>query len=393
MHSPETIIPQTPYYQYNLDLLDSSLASATKEAGRHGFQIHYALKANYDSKVLVRVRAAGLGMDCVSGNEVTHALEHGFHPGQIVFAGVGKTDSEIETALRNNILSLNIESVEELEVVGVIAARLGIMAPVALRVNPDIEAMTHSHISTGRLENKFGIPVARLQEALDICHINPWIIFRGLHFHIGSQITSLLPYENLCTTINKIWIDFKLESYGGNMINLGGGLGIDYLDPVKNAIPDFAGFFEVFDKNLDLPKRVIRHFELGRSLVGQCGSLITRVIYVKEGVGKKHVIVDAGMTELIRPALYGASHLIENLTSVAGDEKYDVVGPICESSDCFGKDVVLPVTSRGDLLKIHSCGAYAESMSMNFNLRGMIGKVYLEKKSLLAAKNALLTWN
>jgi diaminopimelate decarboxylase len=393
MHSPETIIPQTPFYQYNLDLLDSTLASATKEAGRHGFQIHYALKANYDSKVLARIRAAGLGMDCVSGNEVTHALEHGFHPGQIVFAGVGKTDPEIETALRNNILSLNIESVEELEVVGVIAARLGIMAPVALRVNPDIEAMTHSHISTGRLENKFGIPVARLQEALDICHIHPWIIFRGLHFHIGSQITSLLPYENLCTTINKIWIDFKLESYGGNMINLGGGLGIDYLDPVKNAIPDFAGFFEVFDKNLDLPKRVIRHFELGRSLVGQCGSLITRVIYVKEGVGKKHVIVDAGMTELIRPALYGASHLIENLTSVAGDEKYDVVGPICESSDCFGKDVVLPVTSRGDLLKIHSCGAYAESMSMNFNLRGMIGKVYLEKKSLLAAKNALLTWN
>ena len=376
----------TPYYQYDLGLLEQTLALASSGSSRYGFHIHYALKANYDSRLLSRIREAGFGVDCVSGNEMQYALAGGFEPSTIVFAGVGKTDLEIEEALRSGILCLNIESVEELEVVGMMAARLQVKAPVVLRVNPDIPANTHPHITTGLKENKFGIPVTRLQEALDLCKNQPWITFLGLHFHIGSQITSLRPFEALCQAANRIWHDFDISGHGATMINLGGGLGIDYLDPVNNPIPDFEGFFKLFHDKLDLPGEISRHFELGRSLTGQCGALVTRVLYVKQGTGKRHVIVDAGMTELIRPALYGAIHLIENQTSSGEAEMVDVVGPICESSDCFGRNLMLPQTKRGDLIKIHSCGAYAESMSMNYNLRGTIGKVYLEGHSKSSAK-------
>jgi diaminopimelate decarboxylase len=293
---------------------------------------------------------------------------------------VGKGDHEIEEALRRGILCLNVESVEELEVVGMVAARLRHVAPVALRINPDVPADTHHYITTGLSENKFGIPKERLREALELCRNHPWISFLGLHFHIGSQITTQEPFITLCREASTIWEQFNIAGYGGTMVNLGGGLGIDYLDPVANPIPDFHGFFQLFHDHLHLPQKVSRHFELGRSLTGQCGSLITRVLYVKQGNEKKHVIVDAGMTELIRPALYGANHRIENITSSTGNKIFDVVGPICESSDCFGKDIILPETIRGDLLKIHSCGAYGESMAMNYNLRGKIGKVYIEPR-------------
>jgi diaminopimelate decarboxylase len=379
------VIP-TPYYQYDLGLLDNTLALASSGSSRYGFHIHYALKANYDPRILSGIREAGFGVDCVSLNEVQYALAGGFEPSTIVFAGVGKSDLEIEEALLSGILCLNIESVEELEVVGMIAARLQVKAPVVLRVNPDLPAMTHPHITTGLKVNKFGIAVARLQEALVRCKNQPWLNFLGLHFHIGSQISSQQPFEALCQAANRIWHDFDISGHGATMINLGGGLGIDYLDPVNNPIPDFEGFFKLFHDKLDLPGEISRHFELGRSLTGQCGALVTRVLYVKKGAGKRHVIVDAGMTELIRPALYGAIHLIENITTIDGAEMYDVVGPICESSDCFGKDIILPYTFRGDLLKIYSCGAYAESMSMNYNLRGTIGKVYLEGHSKSSAK-------
>ena len=381
MRTPELLNIKTPFYLYDLDLLDATLAEAASQASLYGFHIHYATKANYDPRILNRIRLAGFGMDCVSGNEVKFAIEKGFKPRDIVFAGVGKTDPEIEEAILAGILCLNIESLEELEVTGLIAERLKRVAPVVLRVNPDIPSLTHEYITTGKKENKFGIAMEYLPKALNFCENHPWINFIGLHFHIGSQITSPEPFEELCNAATRIWHDHFITLRGGRLINLGGGLGIDYHDPVRNLIPDFGAFFKLFHKNLQLPANIDRHFELGRSLTGQCGALITRVLYVKQGSGKKHVIVDAGMTELIRPALYGAMHKIGNLTSNDGFEIYDVVGPICESSDFFGKEISLPETRRNDLLKIFSCGAYAESMSMNYNLRGPIHKVYLTSLS------------
>jgi diaminopimelate decarboxylase len=378
MHDYSSI--PTPFYLYDLDLLDQTLSVARDESSRYDFKIHYATKANYDARILERMRRYGFGVDCVSGNEVSLALESGFVPESIVFAGVGKTDPEIELAIRNKILCLNVESIEELMVVDEIAERLKLQANIALRLNPDIPALTHKYISTGLKENKFGIPIERLQEALDFCKNHHWINFLGLHFHIGSQITSLQPYRELCHLANRIWENYHIDRFGGRLINMGGGLGIDYVDPWLNPVPDFRSYFKVFADNLLLPKSVTRHFELGRSLTAQCGTLVTRVIFVKQGSQRKYVILDAGMTELIRPALYGASHLIENISSGLGHEIYDVVGPICESSDFFGKAVSLSETRRGDLIRIHSCGAYAESMSMKYNLRGTIGKVYREQE-------------
>lgn len=381
MHDYSSI--QTPFYLYDLDLLDQTLSLARDESYRYDFKIHYATKANYDTRILERMRRYGFGADCVSGNEVLLALESGFVPESIVFAGVGKTDPEIELAIRNQILCLNVESIEELMVIDEIAERLKLQANIALRLNPDIPALTHKYISTGLKENKFGIPIERLQEALDFCKSHHWINFLGLHFHIGSQITSLQPFKELCHLVNRIWENYHIDRFGGRLINMGGGLGIDYINPLSNPVPDFRSFFKVFADNLLLPKSVTRHFELGRSLTAQCGTLVARVIFVKQGTQKKHVILDAGMTELIRPALYGATHQIENISSCLSQDIYDVVGPICESSDFLGKAVSLPETRRGDLIKIHSCGAYAESMAMRYNLRGTIGKVYHEQEVLL----------
>jgi diaminopimelate decarboxylase len=377
MPTPDLESIRTPFYLYDLDLLDATLKSAATTASRYGYRIHYATKANYDLRILERIRKAGFGMDCVSGNEVKFAIENGFNPGNIVFAGVGKTNWEIEEAILSRILCLNVESFEELEVIAGMAERFKRIVPVVLRVNPDIPSLTHEYITTGKKENKFGIAMELLPKALNLCEYHPWINFLGLHFHIGSQITSLKPFKELCHAATQLWNDHSISRRGGRMINLGGGLGIDYLDPARNSIPDFKAYFKLFHENLRIPAEVSRHFELGRSLTGQCGALITRVLYVKEGSGRKHVVVDAGMTELIRPALYGATHKIGNLTSGEGKDTYDVVGPICESSDFFGKEVTLPVTRRNDLLKIWSCGAYAESMAMNYNLRGPIEKVYI----------------
>ncbi len=374
---------RTPFYLYDLDLLKKTVSLASSEAGRYGYYIHYAIKANNDPVISSIIRDRGLGADCVSGNEVRRSLEYGFSPDTIVYAGVGKTDEEIKLALSENIFCFNCESVEELEVIGEIARVYGFKARVALRVNPAIEAETHRYITTGLDENKFGISLPHLKKALDICSNSDEIEFVGLHFHIGSQITSLEPYRRLCERVNSIWIEFDIERSGGRILNLGGGFGIDYTDPENNPIPDFGSFFALFNRHLSLPAGTEVRFELGRSLVGQCGRIVTRVLYTKKGVGKKFVITDAGMTELMRPSLYQASHRIINATSTGNTEKYDVVGPVCESTDVFGKDVILPETARGDIIHILSCGAYAGSMTLNFNLRDSAPSFYESGGSIL----------
>lgn len=360
---------QTPFYYYNMGLLEQTLEVVKTESQKYGFVVHYAIKANANSRLLEAIRSFGFGVDCVSGYEVKKALESGFKPSGIVFAGVGKSDWEIELGIDNNIACFNVESVPELEVINEIAASKNKTVSVALRINPNVNAHTHHYITTGLEENKFGIYQWDLERVTNAIRGMKNIRLEGLHFHIGSQITDLDTFKDLCIRVNEIQDWFISQQLFPRIINMGGGLGIDYYQPDTNPIPDFAGYFKMFKTFLKvLPNQEV-HFELGRSMVAQSGSLLTKVLYIKEGVQTKFAIVDAGMTDLIRPALYQAYHKIENLSSVAPEEKYDVVGPICESSDCFGKALFLPKSARGDFFAIRSAGAYGEIMASQYNLR------------------------
>lgn len=379
----------TPCYHYNLGLLRRTLSALTTATDRYGYQVHYAMKANANEPILKEVLDAGLGVDCVSGNEIITAITNGFTPEQIVFAGVGKTDEDILIGLRNGIHSFNVESLPELEVIAELAAQEGRSAHIALRMNPNVDAHTHQYITTGLQENKFGINLWELDQAIDILTESDHLNLVGLHFHIGSQIVQLGPYKELCTKVNAIQEILAERGVSVDHINLGGGLGIDYQDPVQNPIVDFDAFFAIFNDFLDVRTGQQVHFELGRSIVGQCGTLLTRVLYLKKGMQKNFLIVDAGMTELLRPALYQSVHALENITSESDDtDLYDVVGPICESSDCFGKSVRLPESGRGDIIAIRSVGAYGEVMAMNYNMRNGISRVY-EDGPVTARRSAL----
>lgn len=369
---------ETPLYYYDLDLLRRTLSDLNDAAAAHpGYKVHYALKANANPAVLAEIREAGLGIDAVSGGEIARAIECGFDPSAIVYAGVGKSDREIRLALSAGIGCFNVESEPELEIISALAAEAGVTAKVALRVNPNIDAHTHAYITTGLSENKFGIAREQLDAIVARCGELPSIELYGLHFHIGSQILEPEPFEMLADTVNELQDHFDTLGVSFRTINVGGGLGIDYENPDSNPIPDFAGYFNAFSSRLDQRRGQEIHFELGRSIVAQCGSLITRVLYVKKGLVKSFVIVDAGMTDLIRPALYQAHHKIENISAPADapEEIYDVVGPICESSDCFGTDERLPLTHRGDLLALRSAGAYGEIMASQYNCRALPGSL------------------
>ena len=358
----------TPFYYYDTALLDETLQAAQSLISPD-WHIHYAIKACTNPGVMRHIVAAGLGADCVSGGEVQAALNAGFPPEKIVFAGVGKSDWEIELALRAGIFCFNVESIPELEVIDEIATRLGKVAQVAFRINPNVGAHTHENITTGRAENKFGIAMEDMVDVVRLAQTKAHVQCVGLHFHIGSQILDMEDFATLSLRINEL--QEVLESYGFSFphVNVGGGLGIDYEHPDLSPIPNFRDYFSTFKRYLRLRKGQQLHFELGRSIVAQMGTLLTRVLYVKEGTRKKFVIVDAGMTELIRPALYGAHHKILNLSSTLPAEPYDVVGPICESSDVFDKSIMLPQTRRGDLLAILSAGAYGEIMASQYNCR------------------------
>ena len=362
---------ETPFYYYDTALLRATLATIAKEVAQYpNYHVHYAMKANANPRLLEIIQQAGLGADCVSGGEVQRAIDAGFPADKIVYAGVGKSDREILTALQHDIFCFNVESIPELEVIKELAAREGKVARVCLRINPDVEAHTHTHIITGMAENKFGIALHDMLHVVQLAQQLPNISFIGLHFHIGSQITNMHDFVALCERINEIQHLLHKHAIYPSVINVGGGLGIDYQTPNEHPIADFKAYFRVFTQHLHLRPEQSLHFELGRSVVAQCGSLITRVLYVKQTATKQFAIVDAGMTELIRPALYQAKHKIQHLTSQSEKrEIYDVVGPICESSDVFDKDVLLPTTQRGDILAIRSAGAYGESMASTYNCR------------------------
>jgi diaminopimelate decarboxylase len=276
---------ETPFYFYNIDLLEQTLQTIKTESGRYGYHVHYAVKANANSKILKQISANGLGADCVSGNEVRACIEAGFPASKIVFAGVGKTDKELIYALEQDIFCFNVESKPELEVLNDLAEARGKKARVAIRVNPNVDAHTHAKITTGLNENKFGINMEMLPQVIELIKMLPAIELIGLHFHLGSQITDLTVFENLCVRINELQEDLenKMNLTVAN-INIGGGLGVNYEHPNHMAIADFESYFRVFSKHLKLRKGQELHCEPGRSVVAQCGTLISRV-----KIGRAHV--------------------------------------------------------------------------------------------------------
>ena len=361
---------RTPFYYYDTELLRATLCAINEETRKHeGFCVHYAVKANANPKVLRYIREAGMGADCVSGGEIEAALRAGFTPDKIVFAGVGKSDWEINLGLDNDIFSFNVESIPELEVINELAAAKGKIARVAFRINPDVGAHTHANITTGLAENKFGIAMGDMEKVIELAAGMQNVKFVGLHFHIGSQILDMGDFQALCNRVNELQAQLENHRIKVENINVGGGLGIDYQHPNRVPIPDFKAYFDTYAKQLKLRPGQTLHFELGRAVVAQCGSLITRTLYIKEGAHKRFAILDAGMTDLIRPALYQAYHKIENLSNDEPMQAYDVVGPICESSDVFAKQIDLNTAHRGDLMAIRSAGAYGEIMASGYNCR------------------------
>ena len=373
---------QTPFYYYDIELLNKTLDEYTSLIKKYNYHAHYALKANADSKILSIIQKAGLGADCVSGNEVALAIKSGFSPDKVVYAGVGKSDKEIKTALKAGIFSFNCESVPEIKIINDFAASMGKTARISLRVNPDIDAHTHKYISTGRKEDKFGISPWMFESVAELFKTCKNIELVGLHFHVGSQITDLGVFKLLCEKVAELQQWFTDRDIFIPNLNLGGGLGVDYVNPNENPIANFKDYFEIINKNLVVKPGQNVHFEPGRALVAQCGHLISRVLYVKIGQRKKFAILDAGMNDLIRPALYQAHHAIENLTSTKRKMRYDIVGPVCESSDKFGTNIMLPQTQRGDIIAIHTAGAYGQVMGMRYNQRDLAKAYYSDELCL-----------
>ena len=389
---------ETPFYYYDLELLKATLKACADASFKHCFFVHYAMKANFNPRVLDTIQSFGFGADCVSGNEVLAAINHGFKKEKVVFAGVGKSDKEINLALDQDIFCFNAESVQELDVINELASAKNKTANIAIRINPNVDAHTHHFITTGLEENKFGINTWELPAVAEKLRNCQNLNFLGIHFHVGSQINDLTVFQNLCLKVNEIQLWFQDQGFEVKVLNVGGGLGIDYFLPDKNSIVDFESYFQVFKDHLQINPNQEVHFELGRALVAQCASLISRVLYVKNGLKKNFLVLDAGMTELIRPMLYQAYHEIENLSrqqsAVSSQQSamnhepltpqtsnlisYDVVGPICESTDCFRTDVALPESERGDLIAIRSAGAYGEVMASGYNLRDRVQAVYSE---------------
>ena len=368
---------ETPFYFYDMDLLRQTLDSVVWAASKYNFKMHYAIKANYDPRILQVIREYGLGIDCASGNEVRCAIEAGFDPKSIVYAGVGKRDKEIRYAIEQGIFAINCESLQELEVIDGIAAEMGKVVDCGLRVNPDIDPKTNHCIDTGQADSKFGISYEKVLEQAEWIQSLKHVNIKGMHLHIGSQIRELHVFQYLCDKVNVITDNLVRKGFKLDFVDVGGGLGINYDMPENEPVPNFASVFAIINGNLKVGNREI-HFEFGRSIVGECGELITSVLYRKDtATGRRLVIVDASMTELIRPMLYGSYHDIENLTSTSEKkEKYAIVGTACESTDVFNESVTLPKTVRGDILTIKSAGAYGMSMASRYNQHDLPGAVY-----------------
>ena len=371
---------ETPFYLYDMALLRQTLESVVYESKRYGYHLHYAIKANYDDRILEVIREYGLGIDCASGNELRKAIESGFNPRQIVYAGVGKRDKELRYAIEQKILAINVESIEELHLVNRLSAEAGTTTDVALRINPDIDPKTNHCIDTGQADSKFGISYEEILDEAETLKTLSNINIIGIHLHIGSQIRELHVFENMCNKVNVIVDSLESLGFSFRFVDVGGGLGVNYDVPENEPIPNFASLFSIIHNYLSVGDKEV-HFEFGRAIVAECGELITSVLFNKTtATGRRLVIVDASMTELIRPALYGSYHNIENITSEETiNSKYTIVGTACESTDVFQENVSMKRTKRGDLIAIKSAGAYGMSMASRYNLHDLPGAVYSDQ--------------
>ncbi|HID95368.1 MAG TPA: diaminopimelate decarboxylase [Candidatus Latescibacteria bacterium] len=365
----------TPFYLYSKRTLLRHCDIIHRALGEVEHLTCYSVKANSNLAVLALLAAQGIGADVVSGGELFRALKAGFAPEKIVYSGVGKTEAEIEYGLGQNILTFNVESIPELELINDIAGTMGKLAPVALRVNPDIDPKTHPYIATGLRENKFGIPHAQALEGFRLAAGMRNLRVIGVDAHIGSQITELDPFVESAKKLCELVETLKDDGISIEQIDIGGGLGIRYADEIPPEPSEWAGAIVPVLKGMGC--RII--FEPGRSLVGNAGILVTKVLYIKRSGDKVFVVVDAGMNDLIRPALYGSQHEIRPVIRIDSEETVvDIVGPVCESADFFAKDRTIPLPGPGDLLAIMGAGAYGFTMSSNYNSRPRCPEVLVE---------------
>ena len=358
----------TPFYCYSTRALEEAYDAFARALSGLPATICYALKANANLAVVRTLARRGAGADVVSEGELRRALAAGVAPEKIVFAGVGKTPAEMALGLEAGILQFNVESLPEMAVLSGVARDKGLRAPVALRLNPDVDARTHDGISTGKAENKFGIDLGHARAAIERAIELPGLSLEGLAVHIGSQMTDLAPYRPAFERVVRLYRELEDAGVALGRLDFGGGLGIRYRDETP---PDLAVYAEAVRKaTTGLDAQLI--FEPGRILVGNAGVMVTRVIYVKAGAERTFLVVDAAMNDLLRPSLYDAWHEIVPVAAPAPGAAIapvDVVGPICETTDTFARQRPMPPVAAGDLLAFHSAGAYAATMGSTYNCR------------------------
>jgi len=372
---------QTPVYCYSATALRQNYLSYAGQFKSESSLVCYAVKANSNQAVIRALGEMGAGADVVSEGELRRALLAGIPAGKIVYSGVAKNPDEMRFALQQNILQFNVESEPELELLSQVAIAEGKQAPIAFRINPDIDARTHEKISTGKASNKFGIPWTSAHEAYARAAELPGIRVQGIDIHIGSQLTQLEPFEAAFRCLAELTTELRGLGHNISVLDIGGGLGIDYAD--GNQLPPGITAYATLANNIlgHLDCQII--VEPGRSLVGNVGILISRVIYIKEGERDRFLIIDAGMNDLLRPSMYDAYHEIVPVTLRKGKPiSYQVVGPICETGDTFARNRKLSPLQAGDLVAIKNAGAYGAVMASSYNTRPLVPEVLVEGSEL-----------
>ena len=374
----------TPLYVYDFDYIQERYTTLKEAFSGKKSMINYAVKANSNLSVIAHLAKLGAGADCVSIGEVNRALTAGVDKYKIIFSGVGKRDDEIREALQKDILMLNLESEAEMKRVELVARELGKEARISIRVNPNIDPQTHPYISTGLHENKFGVEIDMAKRMYIYANKSEFLNPVGIHFHIGSQLTKLDPISESAVIVADLVRSLKAIKIDIKFFDVGGGIGVVYDDEVPITASAYTQAIFQATKGLD----VTLLCEPGRYMVANAGAFFTKVLYEKNNDGKRFVIVDGGMNDLIRPSLYNAYHKIEAVGIEGETSKADVVGPVCESGDFFGKNVPLPPLEHNDLLMIHSAGAYGFTMASNYNTRPKPAEVALQggKERLIRAR-------
>jgi len=376
----------TPLFCYSISEIEHNYKLLKNSFKKLKPVICYAMKANFNSEIIRILTALGCGIDVVSGGEMEKSIKNGADKKKIVFSGIGKTLSEIENAIKKNIKQINVESIEELNEINKLCSNLKKKVNICLRINPDVDAKTHEKISTGRSEDKFGISDEDILNVFKKYKDNKFINIIGLSMHIGSQIETLYPFKKAFKKLKKKVINLRRLGFKITSLDLGGGVGIKYNK--SNKLIDMKSYASLIEETFyNFKSEII--IEPGRFLVGSSGLIISKIIRIKEGKNKKFLILDAGMNNLIRPALYGVTHDIfpVKLSKSSLKKTYDVVGPICESSDIFIKRFKTQKFEKNDLVAICSTGAYSSCMASDYNLRQKAKEIFIKKNKVKVSKN------